>query len=54
MIHGVAIIANIAWFCLTGLLWYAKPSGELWLIGSLVLGAIWFYGFFRYVTHPKN
>jgi len=54
MIHVLAIIANIIWFFLTGLLWYAKPSGDIWLIGSIVLGVIWFFGFFWYVTHsPK-
>lgn len=41
MIHLAANIANIFWFFQVGLLWYAKPSGELWLIGSVALGAIW-------------
>jgi hypothetical protein len=54
MIHAVAIIANVVWFFIVGLLWYAKPSGDIWLIGSLALGAIWSWGFLRYVTHPSN
>lgn len=54
MIHVAATIAIIVWFFLIGLLWYAKPSGEIWLIGSVALGAIWFYGFFWYVTNSSK
>ena len=54
MIHVVASIANVIWFFLTGLLWYAKPSSEIWLVGSLVLGLVWFYGFFRYATYSSK
>jgi hypothetical protein len=38
------------WFCLNGLLWYARPPDRLWLLGSLVLGVIFFGGFLWYVS----
>jgi hypothetical protein len=54
MVHLAATIATVFWFFLNGVLWYAKPSANVWLFGSLLLGAIWFYGFLRYVTYPKK
>ena len=38
--HAAAIIAAVIWFALNGLLWYAKPSDVLWLLGSAILGVI--------------
>jgi len=54
MIHVAASVATILWFFLNGLLWYAKPPGDIWLIGSLALGIVWFYGFFWYVTRSSK
>lgn len=54
MIHLAAAVASIVWFVLTGLLWYAKPSAEIWLIGSVALAVIWGFGFFWYVTHSSK
>lgn len=54
MIHLAAIVAQCIWFGLTGLLWYAKPAGDIWLLGAGVLGVIWLYGFFRYVTRANK
>ena len=31
-------LGTVVYFALSGLLWYWKPRGDLWLIGSLVLG----------------
>jgi len=45
--------ATLLWFLLTALLWYAKPGEVLWLAGSLLLGAVYYAGFFFYVTRPK-
>ena len=49
-----ASVAGIFWFFLNGLLWYAKPPGDIWLIGSVLLGVVWFYGFFWYVTNSSK
>jgi MFS family permease len=38
--HVLAVIAAIVWFALNGLLWYAKPSDLLWLLGGAILGVI--------------
>jgi hypothetical protein len=46
----LAIIVAAAWFALNGLLWYAKPSPTLWLLGSIVLGVVFFAAFLWYVT----
>lgn len=54
MTQVAAIVAAILWFVLTGLLWYAKPPGAIWLIGSLALGLVWFTGFLWYVTRPSK
>jgi uncharacterized membrane protein len=47
--RAVAIIAAIIWFALNGLLWYAKPSDIFWLLGSAILGVIFFIGFYFYL-----
>jgi hypothetical protein len=49
MIHVAALAGAIVWLGLTGLLWYVKPSDLLWLLGSAILGAIFFAGFFVYL-----
>jgi len=51
--HLLMIVGTILWFVLVGLLWYMRPSEVAWLAGSMVLGIIYFVGFFRYVTRPK-
>lgn len=59
MIYSIAIIAAVIWFGLNGLLWFAKPGDLLWLLGSGILGALFFAGFFWYlmlseVHHDRN
>jgi hypothetical protein len=49
MLHAFAILACIAWFGLSGLLWYVRPDGAYWLAGSSVLGVLYFIGFFYYL-----
>jgi len=48
--HLLMIVGTIVWFVLVGLLWYARPAEAVWLVGSLVLGAVYFAGFLWYVT----
>jgi hypothetical protein len=50
MIHALGIACAIVWFGLIGLLWYAKPSDFIWLAVSIILGAIFFAGFFWYLA----
>ena len=54
MIHLAATVASIFWFFLNGLLWYAKPTANIWLMGSVALGVIWSWGFVWYVTHSSK
>jgi hypothetical protein len=49
MIHVAALAGGIIWLGLNGLLWYMRPSDLLWLLGSAILGAIFFAGFFVYL-----
>jgi hypothetical protein len=49
MIHCLANIAPVVWFGLNGLLWYTKPTDNLWLLGSAILGVFFFTGFFIYL-----
>jgi hypothetical protein len=40
-----------------GLLWYVRPSPTLWLLGSAVLGIIFFSAFLWYLirdNHPQR
>jgi hypothetical protein len=53
-LHALAIIAAIVWFALNGLLWYAKPSDLLWLLGSAILGVIFFIGFYLYLMRSDE
>lgn len=57
MIHVTALAGAIIWLGLNGLLWYMRPSDLLWLLGSALLGAIFFAGFFAYLQwsdHDTN
>lgn len=47
------LTGTIAWFALVGLLWSARPGDLLWFLGSLILGVLYFAGFWWYVTRPK-
>jgi len=49
VMHGLAAAGAITWLMLDGLLWYAKPPELQWLFGSVVLGIIFFAGFFLYL-----
>jgi hypothetical protein len=48
-IHAVAVVGAVIWFCLNGLLWYVRPSNSYWLIGSAILGVLFFAGFMFYL-----
>ena len=50
MRHLLAILGAVLWFVLNGLLWYSRPSPMLWLLGSAVLGVVFFAAFLWYVT----
>jgi hypothetical protein len=41
--------AVVAWFASIGLLWFLRPSDVLWLLGSAVLGVVFFGGFLWYL-----
>ena len=43
MIHAAALAGVIIWLGLNGLLRYMLPSDLLWLLGSSILGAIFFF-----------
>jgi hypothetical protein len=49
----LAVTVTLLWFALVALLWMARPHELVWLGGSLVLGAIYFTGFFWYVTRRR-
>ena len=49
MLNVIAVMACMAWFGLNGLLWYARPEGSCWLIGSSGLGVPYFAGFLLYL-----
>lgn len=38
---------------LNGILWYLRPSGDIWLFGSLFLGIIWGLMFLRLIPGSK-
>ena len=42
-------VAVVAWFASIGLLWFVRPSDVLWLLGSAVLGVVFFGGFLWYL-----
>ena len=44
------VAITLAFFVLNGLLWYARPSGGVWLLASVVLGVIWGAIFLRLIT----
>jgi uncharacterized membrane protein len=45
----VAALAAVAWFASAGLLWFLRPSDVLWLLGSAILGVVFFGGFLWYL-----
>jgi hypothetical protein len=50
-IQAVQIAAiTLAFLVLNGLLWYARPNGSLWLLGSILLGVIWGVCFLWLIT----
>jgi hypothetical protein len=51
--HTAMVGGTIAWFVVVGLLWYVRPGEIAWLVGSLLLGAIWFAAFAWYVTRRR-
>ena len=42
-------VAVAAWFACAALLWFMRPSDALWLLGSAVLGLVFFGGFLWYL-----
>ena len=51
--HLLMIVGTILWFATVGVLWYLRPGEVAWFVGSLVLGLVYFFGFFWYVTRVK-
>ena len=49
---AVAVL-TVIFLILDGTLWYQRPSGGIWLAGSLVLGVAWGIGFMHLVTRSK-
>ncbi len=49
----LAIFCGAVLFALVALLWYVRPSSELWLLGSLAWAAIAYAAFMYYVTRPN-
>jgi hypothetical protein len=54
MIHAAALAGVIIWLGLNGLLRYMRPSDLLWLLGSSILGAIFFAAFFVYLQWSNH
>ena len=46
----LATLAVFVWFALNGLLWSLRPPDLLWLLGSAVLGGVFFLGFWWYLA----
>jgi hypothetical protein len=46
----LAFAGTAAFFSLTALLWFSRPTAGLWLLGSVVLGTLYIAGFFWYVV----
>ncbi len=44
------VAITLAFFVLNALLWYARPTGGVWLFASVVLGVIWGAIFLRLIT----
>ena len=45
---------TIVFLVLNGLLWYARPSGGVWLLSSIVLGVVWGALFLRLITNETG
>jgi hypothetical protein len=43
-------LAATAWFACNGLLWFARLPDALWLLGSSLLGVLFFGGFLWYLV----
>jgi hypothetical protein len=54
MIHVAALAGAIIWLGLNGLLWYMRPSDLSWLLGSSILGVIFFGAFFVYLQWSNH
>ena len=50
----VAVLGCILWFALNGFLWYARPSPIAWLLGSALLGIVFFAAFFWYLARNSD
>ena len=54
-ISAVQITAiTLVFLVLNALLWYARPNGSLWLVGSVVLGVTWGGFFLRLITNKPG
>jgi uncharacterized membrane protein len=42
-------VATAAWFACNGLLWFVRPPDVLWLLGSALLGVLFFAVFLLYL-----
>ena len=51
--HAMMVIGTVLWFVLVGLLWHVRPGGIAWFAGSMILGIVYFTGFFYYVTRSQ-
>lgn len=47
-------LLTAAFVILDGVLWYERPSPNIWLFGSLVLGGAWGVGFMRLITRDRG
>lgn len=45
---------TLVFLVLNALLWYARPNGSLWLLGSVVLGVIWGAVFLRLIMNKAE
>jgi hypothetical protein len=53
----LAVLGCVLWFILNGLLWYARPPPTTWLLGSAVLGIVFFAAFLWFLIrddHPHH
>jgi hypothetical protein len=51
--HWLMAAGTIVWFFLVGLLWYLRPGDLVWFAGTMLLGIVYFVGFFCYVTRAR-
>ncbi len=48
--RAILALAVLVWFALSGLLWFMRPPDVLWLLGSAILGVLFFGGFLWYLV----